>query len=125
MEAPHRPFEIFKLPAMSGAARKSAELGMLTFLTASLAGGVGWVLYERKVNGNRVKIQLDGDKKAGGIEDWLSLPATIKDQLPNITPADILFGTRKQEKDAVEGEQKSTQPHVSQQLPVDSDSDKE
>ena len=78
---------------MSGAARKSAELGMLTFLTATLAGGVGWVLYERKVNGNRVKVQLDGDKKAGGIEDWLSIPAAIKEQLPNISPADILLGT--------------------------------
>ena len=81
------------------AARKSAELGILTLLTAALAGGVGFVMYERKVNKNRVKITLEDGDRAGGLEGWLALPAQVKARLPDISPADILLGNsaRKQE----------------------------
>ena len=77
------------------AARKSAELGILTFLTAALAGGVGLVMYERKVNKNRVKIRLeDGEERADGLRGWLAVPQQVKALLPDIgfNPADVLLG---------------------------------
>ena len=77
------------------AARKSAELGILTLLTAALAGGVGFVMYERKINKKRVKIALeDGNERAENLSGWLSVPQNVKALLPEVSfnPADILLG---------------------------------
>ena len=54
---------------MSARFRKSLELGMLAFCTASLGGGVGYVVYQRKVLGNRVKIELDDSDNE--LAQWL------------------------------------------------------
>jgi len=96
------------------AARKSAELGILTFLTAALAGGVGFVMYERKINKKRVKIALeDGDERAENLAGWLAVPQKVKALLPEFSfnPADILLGnTYKAKKSKADTPQPQSSP---------------
>ncbi len=66
---------------MSARFRKSLELGVLAFCTASLGGGVGYVVYQRKVLGNRVKIELDDSDNA--LAQWLQFdPLGLRGRQP-------------------------------------------